>query len=183
MSLVRYADIRCRKATGFAVVMIQSATAEKSPELYRKSWLLNDLVPGFDAGALSVRQSAKARPLSCGFICASRFSLVWPPPQKTQWARTAPAAGLPPLLLEALRQLAAACSRLERRFLNLSPGAKFPLEFSNKVPIVGAESQILTIRCVLTGRSPPELPMPGHVRIDRKSGEQDHSLDNKLNEG
>lgn len=31
--------------------------AETSSELYRKSWLLNDLVPGFDAEALRVSPS------------------------------------------------------------------------------------------------------------------------------
>ena len=57
--------------------------AEPSSKLYRKSWLLNDLIPGFDTEALRVSPSiSKARPLSCGFICALGFSLVWPLPQK-----------------------------------------------------------------------------------------------------
>ena len=57
--------------------------AEPSSKLYRKSWLLNDLIPGFDTdGYVSARQSVRARPLSCRFICALGFSLVWPLPQK-----------------------------------------------------------------------------------------------------
>ena len=57
--------------------------AEPSSKLYRKSWLLNDLIPGFDTEALRVSPSiSKGATLSCRFICALGFSLVWPLPQK-----------------------------------------------------------------------------------------------------
>jgi hypothetical protein len=60
--------------------------AEPSSKLYRKSWLLNDLIPGFDTEALRVSPSISKGatafvPLHC-FICALGFSLVWPLPQK-----------------------------------------------------------------------------------------------------
>src|SRR5215467_2122030 len=52
--------------------------------------------------------------------------------------RTAPAAGLPPVLLEALRRTRCGCSRREKRFLNLNVRGREPLsKFSNKMSIAG----------------------------------------------
>ena len=58
-----------------------------SSELYRKSWLLNDVVSGFDAEALRVSPSISNG--ATAFVplhLRVALSLVWPLPQKTRWA-------------------------------------------------------------------------------------------------
>src|SRR5215469_6790067 len=65
--------------------------------------------------------------------------------------RTAPAAGLPPVLPEALRRTRCGCSRREKRFLNLNVRGREPLsKFSNKMSNALANREFLTIRCIPT---------------------------------
>src|SRR5215469_962216 len=68
--------------------------------------------------------------------------------------RTAPAAGLPPVLLEARRRTRCGCSRREKRFLNLNVRGREPLpKFSNKMSNALANREFLAIRCIPTAAS------------------------------
>ena len=77
--------------------------------------------------------------------------------------RTAPAAGLPPVLLEALQRTRCGCSRREKRFLNLNVRGREPLsKFSNKMSNALANREFLTIRCIPTRRTASVTFAPAH---------------------
>src|SRR5215469_2226178 len=79
--------------------------------------------------------------------------------------RTAPAAGLPPVLLEALRRTRCGCSRREKRFLNLNVRGREPLsKFSNKMSNALANWEFLTIRCIPTS----DAADSSHLRTRRR---------------
>ena len=123
--------------------------AEPSSKLYRKSWLLNDLIPGFDTEALRVSPSISKG--ATAFVPLHlRVGLLAGMATAAKEA-VSTVRRLRPVLPETLRRTRCGCSRREKRFLNLNVRGREPLsKFSNKMSNALANREFLTIRCIPT---------------------------------